>query len=251
MKKRDQRPPHQRIASEIRARVMAGDLRPGSKLQTTGELMTEFQTTNPTIQKALRVLKAEGLLIGQAGVGVFVADKLPLAIAPITYLKPGAPKDPHPWIGTPGPAGAVGAIRLLSVKAVDPPAAIRESLELGEQELAVVRRQLLLLDEAPAEIADIYFPSSIAADTPLAKRQRIRGGSIRVLEELSMPVHEWVDRITTRLPTTAELETLDLPDDVPVLRTLRIGYTALDRPVQAEILIKGGNMYELQYSRLA
>ena len=52
------------------------------------------------------------------------------------------------------------------------------------------------------------------------------------------------ERITARLPTTAELELLELPDDVPVLRQFRVLFAANNQPVEATVMVKGGHRYE-------
>jgi GntR family transcriptional regulator len=52
--------------------------------------------------------------------------------------------------------------------------------------------------------------------------------------------------VAARLPTTEELETLELPIDVPVLRQFGVVYSAT-RAVEAAILIKGAHRYEVQY----
>jgi GntR family transcriptional regulator len=47
--------------------------------------------------------------------------------------------------------------------------------------------------------------------------------------------------------TTEELETLELPDDVPVIRQFRVISSDEHRPAEVSILIKGAHRYELQY----
>jgi GntR family transcriptional regulator len=230
---------------------MSGDLLPGVQLPTTTELMERYHTTNPTVQKALKVLKDEGFLVGRSGVGVFVRSDLPLTIHPIAYFPPADPGEPYPWISQALNRGQTGSSRLLAVETQRPPAAVCQALDLGQQGQAVLRRQLLTLNDSPAELAEIYFPAELADGTELAQKKKIRGGSPRILEGLNVKVCEWVDRISTRLPTTEELELLELPSDIPVLRTFRVGYATDRRPVQVEVLVKGGNLYELQYSRIA
>ena len=61
------------------------------------------------------------------------------------------------------------------------------------------------------------------------------------------PLSRSSPRLSSRLPTTEELEALDLPDDVPVIRTVRTIYTDSSRPVEASVLVKGAHLYELEY----
>ncbi|WP_375782477.1 hypothetical protein [Streptosporangium becharense] len=54
-----------------------------------------------------------------------------------------------------------------------------------------------------------------------------------------------------RQPTTHEVEELDLPIEVPVMRQFRVIYSNNQRPVEVSILIKGGHIYELSYQQAA
>jgi len=49
------------------------------------------------------------------------------------------------------------------------------------------------------------------------------------------------------MPTTEEVELLDLPVNVPVIRQFRVIRSAAGRPVEASVLVKGGHVYELRY----
>jgi GntR family transcriptional regulator len=69
------------------------------------------------------------------------------------------------------------------------------------------------------------------------------------LAELGYPERVFIDHVSARVPTTDELETLGLPEDVPVIRQLRVIYTDGDRPVEASILVKCAHLYELRYQQ--
>jgi len=242
-RKKDGRPRHQQIAAEIRARVMSGELPPGARLPTTLELMSTYDVTNQTVQRTLSVLKEEGFLVGRAGVGVYVREESPIGIQAAAYLPPPDNRELPGWATDAEQRGQQSAVRLLEVAEVRSPAEVAGLW--GER--VSMRRQVLLLDEEPVELACVYHPLEIARGTPLTHRRRIRDGTARVLTELGYPPVESVDRVSTRLPTTGELELLDLPDNVPVLRTFRIVYTKNQQPVEIQILVKGGNRYELSY----
>lgn len=242
-RKKDGRPRHQQIAAEIRARIMSGELPPGARLPTTLELMSTYDVTNQTVQRTLSVLKEEGFLVGRAGVGVYVREESPIGIQAAACLPPPDNRELPGWATDAEQRGQQSAVRLLEVAEVGSPAEVAGLW--GER--VSMRRQVLLLDEEPVELACIYHPLEIARGTPLTHRRRIRGGTARVLTELGYPPVESVDRVSTRLPTTGELELLDLPDNVPVLRTFRIVYTKNQQPVEIQILVKGGNRYELSY----
>ncbi|GHC72415.1 GntR family transcriptional regulator [Nocardiopsis terrae] len=246
-KKTDTRPRHQQIAAELRTAIMSGVLQPGERLPTTQQLMERYEVTSQTVQRTLQVLKGEGFVLGKPGVGVFVRPESPLGIQVASYL--GAPRagEAHPWLKHARERGQKGSTTLLRVERVEPPGQITEALELAPGESAVLRHQLLSLDNEPTELAWNYYPLSIAEGSALEGRARIRGGSPALLAALGFPPREHIDRVSARLSTTGEFEALELPDDVPVLRTLRTVYTDDARPVEASVLVKGGHRYELVY----
>lgn len=88
----------------------------------------------------------------------------------------------------------------------------------------------------PAGIRAVHEPPIRATDRTTA-----------VLAALGHPVREAVDRVSVRLATVAEFVALDLPGDVPVLRQFRVAYAAGRRAVEATVMIKSGQRFEIRY----
>lgn len=65
--------PYRQLAAQYRERIAAGTL--SGRLPTLAELSEEAGVAVMTVQRALAVLKDEGLIEGQAGRGVFVVKK--------------------------------------------------------------------------------------------------------------------------------------------------------------------------------
>lgn len=229
---RDGRPRHQQIAATIRAEILSGELPPGTQLPSTQHLVSHHHASNATIQRALAVLKEEGFISSQVGKGVYVRSKQPLVVEATTYI-------------TPTSSGF--AYDLIKVGEVRPPAEVRQALQLKDAETTIVRHRLLSHHGEPVELSWSYYPAAIAQGTALATARKISGGAPRVLAGLGFPQRETVDTLSARLPTTEEVETLRLPDNVPVIRQFRVVISHRRRPVEATILIKGGHLYELLY----
>lgn len=66
---------YQRIASDIRAQIQAGVLKPGDKLPSTRELVEQYEVSTTVVRMAVLVLRSEGLVVGISGKGVFVAER--------------------------------------------------------------------------------------------------------------------------------------------------------------------------------
>lgn len=232
----DSRPRHQQIAAEIRAQIMAGELPPGTQLPSTQQLVIQYATANATIQRALKLLKDEGFLESRVGIGVYVRDRQSFVVNVGAYFSP--------------TAAGYSYHLLPPVSEENAALHIAAALKLAGNEKVILRRRLMSYNGSPVELSCSYYPSRIAADSLLARNVRIRGGAPRVLAELGYPQSTYTDRLSVRPPTTEEVELLDLPLDVPVIRQLRVIYAQDGTPVEASSLVKGGHLYELQYDQV-
>ncbi|NUL03671.1 GntR family transcriptional regulator [Streptomyces lunaelactis] len=243
----DHRSLHERIAADLRDEIMSGDLGPGAKLPSTMQLKARFDASNATVQKALQLLKDERLVVGRAGAAVTVREHRQRTMRPASYMAPAESGGPYRWLTEAAKQGARAGSRLLDVGEVAPPADVSAALNLPEGGTAVLRRQVLMLDDEPAELVTSYYPVDIARGTAMMDRRKIKGGTPTLLAELGYPPRLSVDRISARVPTQEQYGALQLPSDLPVLRTLRVVYSDHDRPIEATVMVKAGHLYELQY----
>ncbi|WP_037321791.1 GntR family transcriptional regulator [Amycolatopsis orientalis] len=68
------RAPFEAIADEIRDEIRRGTLKPDDKLPPHRELVAKHGVAVGTIQRALRLLQDEGLLVSRPTIGVFVSN---------------------------------------------------------------------------------------------------------------------------------------------------------------------------------
>jgi DNA-binding GntR family transcriptional regulator len=68
--------PHtaRQIADDVRRRVAAGELKRGERLPTYEQIAEEYSSSRRTVGRAVEMLKAEGIVVGVQGAGVFVAE---------------------------------------------------------------------------------------------------------------------------------------------------------------------------------
>ncbi|MCX4847536.1 GntR family transcriptional regulator [Streptomyces sp. NBC_00893] len=244
----DRRSLHERIAADLRDEIMSGDLAPGAGLPSTVQLKERFSASNATVQKALQLLKGEGLVIGRPGASVTVREHRQRTIRPAAYMAPAASGEPYRWLSEAANSGARAHSTLIEVAEETPPADVAAVLGLQPGGTAVLRRQLLSIDDEPAELVASYYPLDIARGTALAERRRIAGGTPTLLTALGYPPRISVDRVSARVATQDQYRLLRLPGDLPVLRTLRIVHSDHDRPVEATVMVKAGHLYEVQYA---
>ncbi|MEU1671844.1 GntR family transcriptional regulator [Streptomyces roseifaciens] len=243
----DRRSLHERIAADLRDEIMSGDLTPGDNLPSTTQLKARFEASSATVQKALQLLKEERLVIGRPGAAVTVRPRRQRTMYPAAYMAPAATGAPYRWLTEASKQGGQASTKLLEVAETVPPADVAAALNLAEGEAALLRRQLLLIDDEPVELVKCYYPLGVARGTALMQRRRIKGGTPTLLAGLGFPPRLSVDKVAARVPTQEEYSALQLPSDLPVLRTFRVLRTDNDQPVEVAVMAKAGHLYELQY----
>ena len=65
------------LYEELRARILAGQLRPGMRLPATRDLAVQYGLSRPTIVTAFEQLRSEGYVEGRVGSGTYVSQTLP------------------------------------------------------------------------------------------------------------------------------------------------------------------------------
>ncbi|MBO4209847.1 winged helix-turn-helix domain-containing protein [Micromonospora echinofusca] len=65
-------PFYERIVNDIRTQIKSGELKPGDKLPSISELCAQYEVSTQVIRSAMLILRAEGLVEGHQGRGVYV-----------------------------------------------------------------------------------------------------------------------------------------------------------------------------------
>jgi DNA-binding GntR family transcriptional regulator len=70
-------PPYRQLAEQIGAAIRSGELAPGDRIPTRKELTEVYllDLAPNTVQKAMDLLKEEGLVFTSPGLGLFVKDQ--------------------------------------------------------------------------------------------------------------------------------------------------------------------------------
>jgi DNA-binding transcriptional regulator YhcF (GntR family) len=76
----DPRPPFQQVVSVLRASILTRKLQPGEQLPSYGELARHFDVAPMTVQKAVGILRDEGLVVTRQGRGSFVRQRTERAV---------------------------------------------------------------------------------------------------------------------------------------------------------------------------
>jgi len=167
------------------------------------------------------------------------------------YVTPGSG---DAWAEQAASQGATGSQRLIAVEAIAAPANVRDALALQVEEEVVVRRRLILLDDRPVELADSFYPASLAAGTSLAEPRRIPGGAVAALAQLGLAPAGVTERVSARPPTAEEQAILEIDSDDWLLVLTRVSRDAGGRPVEYASMrsiarLTPGHTYQLRASR--
>ena len=66
---------YERVARELRERIVSGQLKTGDRLPSISQLKAEYQVSDTVIRNAMLILRTEGLTEGRPGSGVFVRER--------------------------------------------------------------------------------------------------------------------------------------------------------------------------------
>lgn len=213
-------PKYQRIADAIRRDIKDGTYAAGDQLPAETALLERFRNqfgtlSLPTLRQALAVLRSEGLISSQQGVGTFVRSDRRLQR-----------RSRHRY----GRARADQQLltshlehKILYSGLSEVPADIAEAstLEAGEQ--VVIRRRLLRDKETgqPQEIGASYIPADIAKGTYLEQPTVVPKALFLCVEDLSGRRYTHAsDRWQVRLATAEEANLLEIPSGSPVIHLI-------------------------------
>jgi GntR family transcriptional regulator len=222
------------VADLIRAAIGDGTYPRGSVLPTEDQLADRLGVTRPVVNRALRVLTAEGLVRPVKGKGTYVTKIPPIARNAVARYSREMRESAD------GRGAFDTEIRRLgmtpksemTVSRVEPPEVAREILgtEAGGQ--VVVRARRMYADDTPVQLADSYIPLDIAGGTVLEETDSGPGGMLSRLAELGHAQVRITERIRVRPPTPAEASFLGLSEDQRVYEVAHTGWTAEGRPVE-------------------
>ncbi len=231
-------PAYVRVVSGLRQKIESGEIPPGEAIPSVAALARQYGVSATTVQKAIRALKAAGLVQGIAGRGVFVRNVKRLISRSADFVSPvpEGTKPPH------GPSAVP------KIEHVTPPDEVAELLGTEPDETVVARERIMVDDDGDAiEISTSYIPMAIAKGTPLERSAKLGGAMPSALKRLGYPPRTCKEWVTGRMPTADEAKLLKIPAGVPVLQSLRLTSTDGGRPIEVLVIVFSAERYTLEY----
>lgn len=222
-------PKYDQIASDLRGRIVRGDLAPGAALPSERELVDRWGVARATVVKALDVLRQEGLIDTRQGTGSTVRPRIPLArTAGERYATSVA-------TGQIYTAGEYAEI--VSAELVPAPDDVAAGLGVETGATVVRRHRVTFEGETPTATSYSWFTAEVGEAAPrLLLRERVREGTTRYVEmQTGRRPHTGRDWWVSRLATDEELALLRLEGPAAVSEVRHAAYDADGKVLAYEV----------------
>ncbi|MGH3709213.1 MAG: GntR family transcriptional regulator [Pseudonocardiaceae bacterium] len=180
---------YEQLALELRAKIISGELAPGSNWPTEREVVREHNVSQSTARKAFRLLISEGLLeLASPRRGYRVRNSQRPSLH-MTY-----PTRTNSVNEAEEGESASSALTTSVGSAPDEIATV-PGIDVNEQ--MVIRREIHLISNQPYGASTTYIPASIADNIP-ELRTAVVASLLTVLEQAGHAPRHVKDTITTR-----------------------------------------------------
>ncbi|GAA1402738.1 GntR family transcriptional regulator [Kitasatospora putterlickiae] len=252
---------YERIATDLRRRIGAGELAPGDRLPTEPALATEYGVSVPTVRQGVGVLQAEGLVEKQHGRGTFVRQQpTPAKRDNLRHqwekdrarqsreerLKTGA---------TEHDTGLTVNDLVFSAEYTQQPADADLAAAFGVPEGTMLLERTYRTrrngERTPFNVSRSYLVLDMIARNPNLLRDDQEpwpGGTQNQLYTVGIELDRIVETFRARPPTPEEIEELGLPVGVAVIVLRKTCIDTTDRVVEVADVTLPGDRAEMVYT---
>jgi GntR family transcriptional regulator len=228
------RPRYQRIADDLRERIVGGTLPPGLRLDNQRQLARHFGVTLMTLRQALDVLERDRLISRRHGLGTFVAA--PSIDYDILHLRRLA-----------GDLAALGDpvdTRFVQSRFGPAERRVAEALGLGRRARVFLLDRVRLLDRHPMGLQRSFVPAALGEE--VAKADLTATALGHVLEfKLGLTIARARETISTIRLGPQEARELGCRSGLPAFFSERISYTSDGRPVVLDRVFIPGDRFRI------
>lgn len=241
---------YREVADIIRQAVHEGRYPRGSLLPNEEQLGDDLGVHRAVVNKALKILKDEGLLYVHMGVGTYVRPLPPL-------LRQAAVRHSRAHRERGGARGSLASELEQLGYVMDnqttigpgrPPADVAEVLGVDpDSDSVIIRARRMYAQEWPIQIVTTYLPRTIAEGTLMTERDPGVGGISSRLEEAGHGQVEIVEDVEARRPTEEEARFLRMTPDQWVFDVFHMGVTSNGRAVKVNLYVLPTYQWRLRY----
>jgi GntR family transcriptional regulator len=240
---------YRQLADLLRAAIESEQYAPGTTLPSELELAKQYGVGRLTVNRAVQILRSEGLVRVQRGRGTIIRD-LPVltrdAAARLASRETGQARGAFQaeleHLGLTARSDA-------EILETDPPDDVASLL--GTDGKVLARRRHMYANDIPIQLATSYLPLDIAAGTRLTQPDTGPGGSYSRLADLGHAPAAFTETVRVRLASDDETRFLHLDTEQRVLAIRRLAHTHAGRVVEVNDTVLPAHQWELVYRWIA
>lgn len=235
-----------RVADELRAAILSGELADGARLPSLSELASSHGVSTDVARQAVAALRAERLAVSRHGAGTFVSR-----FALITRSSPGRLSRAR-WGAGDAIQDADTGVRLrtvgVAVNEVPAPDFVAAALGVASGDAVLARSRRFLVEHRPVQLSTSYMPLDIVRGTAATYTDPGPGGVYARLADLGHTPARFVERVSARAPYPEERTALEMAGSGGlVYEIVRLAYTEPGRCVEVNRMVLDAAAYELEY----
>jgi GntR family transcriptional regulator len=240
----------QGVADRLRELIETGKLAAGEQIPMTAELAERYGVAKNTVVKAVQRLKAAGLLEGNQGARPRVRKRI--VHRRLMESRYSRSRWQHGGqailVAEAQEQGNTARQDVRELAEVPAPGVVAERLRIASGTPVWVRRRTTYINDRPNQLADSYYELQVVDTAPAIRQVNTGpGGGFARLEEAGFHLYDLAEEISARMPTSDEIELLDLSPGTPVFELVRTVYTDDDRPVEVMVAILAADMTSFSY----
>jgi GntR family transcriptional regulator len=224
------------VVNAVQQRIEDGTYAPGTAIPSESQLMAEFDTSRPTVVRALGILQQDGWIESQQGKGRYVIGR------PTAPTHPAV--DRSSYLLNQGETASVSLLRVGPIMATNRAAS---ALEIDTETPVIARRRLVAAEIGPVELNTLYVPVELASGTDIGKPEPLPDGILQHLADRKGATFDHAsERISARMPTAEEAELLGIDAHDAVLTLLVTVYDEHGHPQLAVDAVMPANRQEIE-----
>lgn len=230
-------PKYAQIVQSLRRRIANGTYPPGSALPSESQLIREFGVSRPTVVRALQAMQLRGEIEREHGRGSFVKA------APL----PSGNGESRPARTVLDQAEADLSVDVVDVGPAEAPPYVARLLGVVDG-VIMMRRQYIDREEGiPCELVSLWVPQEVGRSAGLDHTEALTAPLRRLVQAgAGVRLAHVVERLSSRLPTSAESKLLEIDKAAPVFGALASVHDSDGHVVMVVDLVLPGELHDLE-----
>ncbi|SEG64388.1 transcriptional regulator, GntR family [Actinacidiphila yanglinensis] len=247
-------PKWRELADRLAEQIRRGDYGPGAQLPQIRDLVEQGEGSKSTVHAAYKALEAEGLVTSSRGHGTVVRHQAPLKRLGIARYDKAKWRDSDEVAFIADRVASGRAYKrdeqTQTVSLVPAPAAVAEAHGLPEGASVYARARLVKEGTQPTHTLTSYYRPEHVEGTRIvdpAPGPAGRGGGFRVLYDAGYEIDHMQETLFARVPTSAEIQLLQLSAGEWVVELHRTTFTADGTVVEHAIGVHAATRFAWTY----